>query len=129
MKRMTHSQLIWPLLGFLLALPAWGQGDDPVGDDPGGGDNTVFEIPNPLGEGNDNLITLLNKIIETLLLIAGPIAVIMIIWAGFLYTTSGGKEDQVKKAHKTVLYTVIGLIVLILSAGIMNLVESIVVGG
>jgi len=95
----------------------------------GGGGETpgVFKIPNPLE--SDDFIELLNNIIEALIILSVPIAVIMIIWAAFLLTTSGGNENKVATAKKTILYTVIGFVILLFSKGIASLIEDIVNGG
>ncbi len=41
----------------------------------------------------------------------GSIAVIMIILGGYRFTTSGSKPEQVARARNTIIYSVIGLIV------------------
>lgn len=97
-----------------------GPGGSSGGDGTSGG---TFEIKNPLSSGD--FVTLLNNIITALIKLAVPIAIIMIVWAGFLLTTSGGNEDKVSTARKTILYTVIGFIVLLLSKGVASLIESI----
>lgn len=50
--------------------------------------------------------------------IVGSLAVIMIIKAGFSYITSGGDSAAVTKAKNTILYSVIGLIVVIIAFSI-----------
>ena len=45
----------------------------------------------------------------------GSIAVVMIIVAGITMTTSGGDAEAVKKAKNTILYSVIGLIVVLMA--------------
>ncbi|EKD48110.1 MAG: hypothetical protein ACD_65C00121G0001, partial [uncultured bacterium] len=39
----------------------------------------------------------------------GIVAVIIIIYGGFLYVTAGGKEEQTEKGKKSVMYAVIGI--------------------
>jgi len=41
------------------------------------------------------------------------VAVVMIIYAGFLYVTAGGNETQIKKAHDALLWAVIGAAILL----------------
>jgi hypothetical protein len=48
----------------------------------------------------------------------------MIIYAGFRYVTSGGREDAVKGAKNTILYAIIGLVVVALSQIIVHYVLS-----
>lgn len=46
-------------------------------------------------------------------LIAFPLAVIFIIYSGFLFVTAGGSEDKVKRAKTTLLWTLLGLAIVI----------------
>lgn len=55
----------------------------------------------------------------------GAIAVVMIIIAGFTMVTSGGDAEAVKKAKNTILYSVIGLIFVILAFTITHFVIGI----
>jgi len=43
--------------------------------------------------------------------LTGLAAVVIIISAGFRYTTSGGDAEAIKKAKNTILYAVVGLLV------------------
>ncbi len=79
-------------------------------------------IQNPL-KSND-LSQLLDNIINFLLTLAAPIAVIMMIYAGYLFITASDNEEKVKTARKTMLYVVIGIAILILSKGVVTLVSS-----
>jgi lysylphosphatidylglycerol synthetase-like protein (DUF2156 family) len=67
---------------------------------------------------------LVSTIINIISVIVGIVAVIMIIYAGFRYVTSGGKDDSVKGAKNTILYAVIGLVVVALAQIIVHFVLS-----
>jgi hypothetical protein len=54
--------------------------------------------------------------------IVGVLAVIMIIYAGFRYVTSGGSDEAVKGAKNTILYAIIGLVVVALAQIIVHFV-------
>ena|SRR3989344_1016070 len=118
---MLPIRIAWPLLTFVLALPAHAQPDPDTA--PAGG---TYKVENPLK--TDDFIALLNSIIDTLILIAVPVTVIMVVYAGFLYTTSAGNETKVKTANRTVLYAAIGFGVLLLSKSVVTIVNSIVNG-
>lgn len=60
--------------------------------------------------------------LNLLSIIVGIAAVIMIIVAGLRYVTSGGKEEGVKNAKNTILYAVIGLVVVALAQIIVHFV-------
>src|SRR6478752_6746109 len=53
---------------------------------------------------------MIKKIINTMLFVAGIIAVIMIIVGGIRYTVSNGESAQIKTAKDTITYSVIGLV-------------------
>ena len=63
-------------------------------------------------------------ITNTLLFIIGAISVIMIIFGGFRYVTSGGDSAGVTSAKNTILYAIIGLVVAILAYAILDFVLS-----
>ncbi|MDB5183848.1 MAG: rane protein of unknown function [Candidatus Saccharibacteria bacterium] len=70
----------------------------------------------------DDFKTLMGKIINTLLIVLGMIAVIMIVIGGIRYTTSNGDSAQIKSAKDTILYAVVGLVVAIMAYAIVNFV-------
>lgn len=60
-----------------------------------------------------NVQELITRIIEYGLAIAGLIAVAFIVIGGFQYITSAGNEEQSKKGMKTLLNSVIGLLIIL----------------
>jgi|SRR3989338_3105474 len=64
----------------------------------------------------------LNKIINVISIIVGVVAVIMIIFGGFKYITSGGTAEKVTGAKNTILYGLIGLIIVALAQLIVKFV-------
>jgi len=52
----------------------------------------------------------------------GLIAVVMIIISGFTMVTSAGEAEAIKKAKNTILYSVIGIIFVLLAFVITNFV-------
>ena len=71
------------------------------------------------------MIDLAKAIGKFLLQIAIPIAVIIIIYAGILFLTSGGNQDRVKKARTALLYAVVGLAIILIGQGFFVLIKSI----
>jgi len=88
---------------------------------------TTYTIPNPLG--TTDITTLFSKLSTALLDIAVPIAVIMYVWAGILFLTSRGDPGRVTQAKKVLLYTTIGLVVIFLAGGLVDLIRSIINAG
>lgn len=65
---------------------------------------------------------LLSTVINVISVIVGVIAVIMIIIGGFRYITSGGKQESVSGAKTTILYALIGLVIVALAQIIVHFV-------
>lgn len=61
--------------------------------------------------------------------IVGVISVIMIIWGGFKYITSGGDSNNVTAAKNTILYAIIGLVIVALAQVIVRFVIGTATGG
>ena len=81
--------------------------------------------PNCVGEncsGEVNLTGNVNAIISSVVGVLGIVAVIVIIIGGIQYMISAGDANKVKKAKDTILYGIIGLIVVILAWAIVNFV-------
>ena len=65
---------------------------------------------------------IVSQVINLLSLAVGVVAVIMIIVGGFKYITSGGDSGNVTGAKNTILYAVVGLIVVALAQVIVRFV-------
>lgn len=64
----------------------------------------------------------LQAIINTILAVAGAIAVLIIVLAGFRYIVSQGNPNELTTAKNAILYASIGLIVIIAAFAIVNFV-------
>jgi len=84
--------------------------------------NATGDTTNCDTSATDTANNLVKEIINIISVVVGIIAVIMIIFAGFRYVTSGGKEDSVKSAKNTILYAIIGLVVVALAQIIVHFV-------
>lgn len=74
--------------------------------------------------GDMSIESVLSKIINAILLLTGGIAVLFLILGGLQYITSSGNKDKAEKAKQTILYAVIGLIVIALSFVIVAFVSQ-----
>ena len=70
----------------------------------------------------DDFTTLMGNIVSTLFLVIGMIAVIMIIIGGFKYITSGGDSGNVTGAKNTILYAIVGLVIVALAQFVVKFV-------
>ena len=81
-------------------------------------------IANPLGSNITDLPTFINVIVSFVLLIAIPIIVLAVIYAGFLFVTAQGNSEKLKKAKTTLLYTLIGAALLLGSFVIAKAIQG-----
>jgi hypothetical protein len=77
---------------------------------------------NEKGTDGSGINTLLNKIVNIISAVVGVIAVIMIIVGGFKYITSGGDSNNVSGAKNTIIYAIIGLVIVALAQFIVHFV-------
>lgn len=74
------------------------------------------------GTNNNALFDIIKNVINTLLLAAGIIAIIMIIIGGINYAISSGDSAKITSAKNAILYAIIGLVVAGMSFAIVNFV-------
>ena len=74
------------------------------------------------------LANLASNIINLFSIVVGVISVIMIIVGGFRYVTSGGESNNVSGAKNTIIYAIIGLVIVALAQFIVKFVLSKVSG-
>lgn len=103
-----------------------------IAANPGGSQTDTFGgsggITNPLGSKDQTITDLLVKVINWMLGLVGFIALIALITGGGRMIMDFGNEEQVKKGKTTILWAVIGLLVVILSYAIINIVTSEILG-
>ncbi|MBL8029733.1 MAG: hypothetical protein JNN11_00605 [Candidatus Doudnabacteria bacterium] len=69
---------------------------------------------------------LIKLVINWMLALAGLIAVLFLIIGGFWYITSAGNEEQAEKGKGTVINAIIGIVIIVLSWVIVNVVSRLV---
>ncbi len=74
------------------------------------------------GTATGTLSGAITRIVNYLLIIVGLVATIYLIWAGVKYITSAGDEDKAGEAKTQILYALIGIIVIGLSAVAVNFI-------
>ncbi len=70
------------------------------------------------------IVTVLQSIVRFLYWVSFPIAVLMIMVSAFFFVTASGNEAQIKKGKDILLYTAIGLLVIIMASGIVSFVQQ-----
>lgn len=97
--------------------------------------NQVFAQPVPTTENTSlenplrvsSLEELLSAILNIVIVLATPIIVFFIIYAGYLYVTARGNAAQVEQATRALTYAIIGGVLIIGAVAIAEIVSNLVV--
>lgn len=76
------------------------------------------------GSSTDSLDQVLKNIINLVSAIVGVVAVVMVIVSGFKYITSSGDSNKIASAKSTLIYAIIGLVIVALAQIIVHFVIS-----
>jgi hypothetical protein len=76
------------------------------------------------GDSQGSFNQLMKKIINIFSIVVGAVSVIMIIIGGFRYIISGGDSNGVTGAKNTILYALVGLVVVLFAQIIVKFVLS-----
>jgi uncharacterized membrane protein YwzB len=88
---------------------------------------TKIDCPTGINCSNTTSVSgLIRMVINWLLGIAFGIAVLFLIIGGFWYITSAGNEETAEKGKKTAVNAIIGIVIIILSYVIVNVVSNLV---
>jgi len=99
-------------LGALFFFPATAHAANAVRD-------SANAFGQAIGLGNPDIRTIAARLIKTALNLLGIILLLMFVWGGFLFMTSGGDDEQRSKAKSTILNAVIGLIIILMANSIV----------
>lgn len=85
-------------------------------------DGGMNALPNPLGV--TNLQDIVDKVISALTVLAVPVVLAMVLYGTFKIITSGGEPAKAAEGGKTILYAAVGFGLLLISNGIVSIVQS-----
>ena len=106
---MVLGLLVFNALGLEVAFAQGAISDQ---DQPG--------IIRALSGGQTGLRGIILTIVNFFLGFLGLLAVVMVIYGGFLYVGSAGNEENVGKAKKILMYAAIGILIIIVSFALVN---------
>ncbi|MEK6847172.1 MAG: pilin [Nanoarchaeota archaeon] len=72
----------------------------------------------------DCIPVVVQNVINALVVIAGIVAVAMIIYAGYKFVMSEGDSEKISSARKTLIYAIVGLIFIFLSFVFLNVIAK-----
>jgi hypothetical protein len=73
-------------------------------------------------DAGTNVTDLVNQVIDIFSWIVGIVSVLAIIYGGFRYITSGGDASGVSAAKNTILYAIVGLVIVAIAQLIVKFV-------
>ena len=76
------------------------------------------------GTSAQDVLDAIELVVNAILTLVGIIAVIFVIIGGVRYITSQGDESAVAQAKLTIIYALFGIIIVILSAVLVNIIIS-----
>ena len=80
------------------------------------------KLPDPLNGQADNIPLLVGNIINYVLGVLGVLALVMFIYGGLIWMTSGGAPDQIKKGRNTLVWAILGLALIFFSYALLNFI-------
>ena len=84
--------------------------------------NLGLENAAGIGLGQKDLKESFNSIIQIILSFLGILAVIIILWGGFIWMTAAGDEGKVDKAKKLIISGIVGIVIILSAYIIANFV-------
>ena len=66
----------------------------------------------------------IKNVTNIMFFIIGAVSVIMLIYGGIRYTTSGGNANSVTAAKNTIMYSIVGLVIAILAFAVVQFVVN-----
>lgn len=94
----------------------------PVCNNGAGGSPVCKDVSGVNGKTKDPVITIIKAVMEVISFIAGAMAVIFIIVSALRFVTSGGSAEDAAKARSTLIYALVGIVVIVLSQSIIAFV-------
>lgn len=94
---------------------------------PAGTGTPPLTIQNPLQA--ESFTELAKNIATWMIKIGVPVAVIMIIYSALLFMTAAGNEEKITKAKKALMWSLIGLALLLSSRALIELIKNILGAG
>ncbi len=86
----------------------------------------TYEIKNPLAGGPSDPFDLINIASQWIFNISIPLAVMFILYAGFLMLTAGPNPANVKKARSIITNVVLALAIIFIGRGFITLIRSVI---
>ncbi len=74
----------------------------------------------PVTDGESKITKYVNNVLNVLFIVAGTVAVIVIIYGGIMYMTAAGDPGKIASAKKAIMFAVVGLVISVSAFAITN---------
>ncbi len=81
-----------------------------------------------IGTGTEDIRVVIARLIRAAFGFLGIIAVLLVLYAGFLWMTAAGEADKIERAKKTLTAAIIGLVIMLSAYGITSFIISRLLG-
>lgn len=79
-------------------------------------------LPDPLSGQADDLSVLIGNILNYVLGMLGVLALVMFVYGGLMWMTSGGASEKIKKGKDTIVWSILGLAIIFFSYALLDFV-------
>jgi hypothetical protein len=128
MKHYISTFFLVASIGFFLAAPVLNAAVAPAPVAPAGPTapaiTNEYKLNNPIKV--DSIQELLNLILKLVIIIATPIVVLFIVFAGFKYVTARGNPGEIEQASQALTYAIIGGVLIIGAVAIAEIIKNLV---
>lgn len=76
---------------------------------------TPIPLPSNIPQGADIVNRIINTTLNLLIFIGVVGSLIFLLYSGILWITSGGEKEKLEAARKSVTYSIVGLVIIVLS--------------
>jgi hypothetical protein len=75
-----------------------------------------------------DVATIIKRIINLILMLAGGLGVVFLVWGALQYLTAYGNEEKAQKGKNYILWTIVGLVLIALFEVILNTFWQVIAG-
>ena len=124
-KLKTYGTVLLTLLAFSapMLVPATSYACNNIQSSINTGINNATGSSSSCGSGTTiqtGISSIAATIVNILSVVVGVVAIIMIIYGGFRYISSGGESNNVSSAKNTIIYAIVGLVIVALAQLIVH---------
>lgn len=123
MNKILKQSLILLFIVFILILPYFVFAVTPLEGLQDVGQNKGPYISST-GSSEDDILYIIGTVISTLLSLLGVIFIVLMLYAGYNWMTAAGEESKVETAQETIKRAIIGLIIVVGSYALQQLIFS-----